>query len=341
MKFTFALLAGAVATAAASLTSIPDEIMDDSDFPTFMQFIQDHSKNYVNQAEFLGRFMIFKNNLRLAAERNQKGTEKHGVTKFMDMHPDEFTAKMKGHKARSIPTDAPAKDFNATEIESAKLQSIDWVAKGATTPVKNQGQCGSCWAFSATEQIESDIFLSTGKLHVLAPQQIVSCDTVDLGCNGGNTDTAYEYVMQAGGIEPESDYPYTSGTTETNGVCKFNKADVATDITGYKYVSQSASQERQMYTQLQQSPISICVDATIWQTYQSGIITTSSDCGTQLDHCVQLVGATSASDSSTGKAYYKIRNSWATDWGEQGYIYVEAGHNVCGLALEATVVSPN
>ena len=335
------LAAGAAVASAAGAFDLPMEFEADADFPTFMQFIEDHSKNYVNQAEFVGRFMIFKNNLRLAAQRNKQGTEKHGVTKFMDMHPEEFTAKLKGHKARAIPADAPVKEFNATEIEGVTLQSIDWVAKGATTPVKNQGQCGSCWAFSATEQIESDIFLATGKLDVLAPQQIVSCDTVDLGCNGGNTDTAYQYVMQAGGLEPNADYAYTSGTTEANGACKFNKKDVETDITGYKYVSQSAAQEKQMYAQLAESPISICVDATIWQTYQSGVITTSSGCGTQLDHCVQMVGATSAADSSLGVAYYKIRNSWATDWGEEGYIYVQAGHNVCGLALEATVVSPN
>ena len=97
-----------------------------------------------------------------------------------------------------------------------------------------------------------------------------------------------------------------------------------------------------MYTQLQESPISICVDATIWQTYQSGVITTASGCGTQLDHCVQMVGAVSKADAgSVGVAYYKIRNSWATDWGEDGYIYVQAGDNVCGLALEATVTAPS
>lgn len=347
MKFTMMMLAAglAVARAAESVeASVTIENQDltnieaDSDYPQFMQFVEDYEKNYVNQAEFFGRFLIFKNNLRLAAERNARGTEKHGVTKFMDMHPEEFTAKMKGHKAHTIAEDAPRKSFDGVDVT---LASVDWVAKGATTPVKNQGQCGSCWAFSATEQIESDIFLSTGDLHVLAPQQIVSCDTVDLGCNGGNTDTAYQYVMGAGGMEPNTDYKYTSGTTETNGVCKFNSADVVTDITAYKYVSTSAAEEKNMYAQIAESPISICVDATIWQTYTSGIITTASGCGTQLDHCVQMVGATSAADSSIGKAYYKVRNSWATDWGEAGYIYVEAGHNVCGLATEATVVSPN
>jgi len=339
MKLTLALFAAGAL--AASALEVADDFTTDVDYPSFTDFVTQYGKSYSSQAEFLGRFMIFKNNLRLANQRNLQGTEKHGITKFMDMHPDEFTAKMKGHKAHTIASDAPRKEFNSTEVDAVKVKTIDWVAKGATTPVKNQGQCGSCWAFSATEQIESDIFLSTGDLHVLAPQQIVSCDTVDLGCNGGNTDTAYQYVMGAGGMEASSDYPYTSGVTEMNGQCGFQKSDIVTDITGYKYVSTSAAQEKNMIAQVQDSPVSVCVDATIWQTYQSGIVTTASGCGTQLDHCVQVVGTVSASDSSNGKPYYIVRNSWATDWGNEGYIYVETGHNVCGLALEATIVSPN
>jgi len=339
MKFAFTVLAaGAVLGSAIEMA---ENAADDVDYSTFIQYMNDYSKTYSNQAEFLGRFFIFKQNLKLAAQRNLKGTEKHGITKFMDIHPDEFTQKFKGHKAHTIAADAPRKTFKNVTVTPSTLASINWVTKGATTPVKNQGQCGSCWAFSATEQIESDIFLSTGVLNVLSPQQIVSCDTVDLGCNGGNTDTAYQYVMSAGGMEPITDYAYTSGNTEVTGTCTFTKADIVTDITGYSYVSTTAKEEAQIMTQIEQSPISICVDATIWQTYTSGIITAASDCGTQLDHCVQMVGAVSAADSSTGQAYYIVRNSWATDWGEAGYINLAAGSNICGLATEATIVAPN
>ena len=160
----------------------------------------------------------------------------------------------------------------------------------AVTAVKNQGQCGSCWAFSATEEIESCTKLGGGDLPVLAPQQITSCDTVDAGCNGGNTNTAYQYVISAGGMEAETSYPYTSGTTEQSGTCTFNAADITTKITGFSYVSEEASQEGKMLTQVASSPISVCVDATIWQTYTSGIITAASNCGTALDHCVQVAG---------------------------------------------------
>merc|ERR1711964_839780 len=125
------------------------------------------------------------------------------------------------------------------------------------TAVKNQGQCGSCWAFSTTEQIESDTFLSTGTLYTLAPQQIVSCDTVDLGCNGGNPINAYSYVSGAGGLEYSNDYPYTSGTTQQDGTCSFDSADIAKDTkpTGYKLISSEASQESNMYTQIMTSPM--------------------------------------------------------------------------------------
>merc|ERR1711964_573794 len=113
------------------------------------------------------------------------------------------------------------------------------------TAVKNQGQCGSCWAFSTTEQLESDTFLSTGKLVTLAPQQIVSCDTVDLGCNGGNPINAYSYVAGVGGMEYSTDYPYTSGTTQEDGTCNFNSGDIApnTAPTSYTMIASKASQE--------------------------------------------------------------------------------------------------
>ena len=133
-------------------------------------------------------------------------------------------------------------------------------------------------------------YLGGGSLDVLSPQQITSCDQTDLGCDGGNPGTAYAYVMSAGGIEGAAAYPYTSGVTGETGSCKFRKSDVEVKVKGWSYVSQSASQEKKMLKQVQQSPISVCVDATIWQTYVSGVVTTASGCGDQLDHCVQVAG---------------------------------------------------
>jgi len=222
----------------------------------------------------------------------------------------------------------------AEPISLGPFTSIDWREKGAVTPVKNQGQCGSCWAFSATEQIESDYFLTYGELKVLAPQQIVSCDNVDLGCNGGDTVTAYQYVQSAGGQEWSKDYPYTSGTTGRTGTCDFIKKDITADLKQAFYVSQKASQEKNMLQQIQQSPMSVCVDAETWQTYTGGIVTART-CAQSLDHCVQVVGY------NEQQQYWITRNSWGTDWGNAGYIWVKYGENACGIADEATIVTPS
>jgi C1A family cysteine protease len=307
----------------------------DEDWPKFQEFMTTYSRRYATASETRGRFSIFKDNLVLIAQRNAAGgKDKHGINKFTDIHPEEFKAQYLGLRPADL-SETEVKSFNETELADAGKKTINWVERGATTPVKNQGQCGSCWAFSTTEQIESDTFLATGVLNVLAPQQIVSCDTVDLGCNGGNPINAYSYVSNAGGVEFSKDYPYTSGTTQANGVCSFNAKDIAknTAPTGYTLISSKPTQEKNMLTQIEKSPMSVCVDATLWQTYQSGIITVASQCGTSIDHAVQAVGYNAEEN------YWIVRNSWAADWGENGYVYVEAGHNVCGISHEATITA--
>jgi len=332
----------ALATTLASPIRDNSNVYDISEHPDWSQFqtfVETHHRRYSNQAEVAGRFQIFQQNLKLIEQRNKKGTENHGINKYADIHVREFNRQTKGYKPRRRSTQEIAKrsiylDFGHINNTLATTKAIDWRSKGAVSAVKNQGQCGSCWAFSATEQIESDHFLQTGTLPILAPQQIVSCDTTDSGCDGGNPSTAYEYVESTvGGLEPSKDYPYTSGTTETNGVCASKAKDETIDITSWSIVSQTAKGESNMLKQIEKSPISICVDATIWQTYVSGIITSKSDCGIALDHCVQAVGYNSK------KKYWIVRNSWGTDWGNDGYIYVQAGKNNCGIALEATVTS--
>lgn len=337
MKFT--LLASVAATASAL------SMEKDPQFPVFQKFMKTYNRRYATAAETQGRFQIFKDNLALINKRNRNGgLDKHGINQFADIHPNEFRAQYHGTHLSGKDHSDNMKNFTTAELASAAPANIDWRAKGAITPVKNQGQCGSCWAFSTTEQIESDNFLATGKLDILAPQQIVSCDTVDAGCNGGNPLNAYKYVQGAGGVEYNKDYPYTSGTTQANGVCNFNANDVApnTSPTGYSVISQTASQEKNMYAQIQHSPMSVCVDATLWQTYQSGIITKASNCGTSIDHAVQAVGIGSTT-TEAGKEihYWIVRNSWAASWGVDGYVYVATGSNNCGITAEATITTPN
>jgi len=299
--------------------------------PEFESFKKTHGKTYTGE-EHEYRFSVFTETLKTIEERNAFGEAKHAVNKFADLTPEEFKAMYLGYRPKKNGFRVEA-DIPLTNITAAK--SIDWRSHSPSilTAVKNQGQCGSCWAFSATEQIETDVAIATGKLLTLSPQQITSCDKTDLGCNGGNTETAYEYVVKAKGIEPNADYPYTSGKKGKTGTCKFTKSDVSAKITGYKTISSNKRGEAKMMTQIANSPISVCVDAETWQTYDSGIV--GKSCGASLDHCVQAVGY----QASGKKPYWIVRNSWAADWGEKGYIYVEAGIDACGIAKDATVVT--
>jgi len=312
----------------------------DPDFPAFKAFVEKYQRQYATEVETLGRFQTFKHTLQLIKERNAKGQEKHGITKFADLTLDEFKQRHTGLR----PTDLHLAKKRMLQKDHGvssdyKTASIDWRSKGAVTPIKNQGQCGSCWAFSATEQLESDYFLTYGELRELSPQQATSCTTTCYGCQGGNPINAWDYINGYGGQDSKSSYPYVSGITGSTGSCTAKRASREEDVgnaIGY-YVAQEPSQESNMLKQIESSPMSICVDATLWQTYESGVITTASNCGTSIDHAVQVVGYNSDGN------YWIVRNSWGTSWAptQGGYVYVEAGANVCGITHQATITVPS
>lgn len=306
---------------AATAASVSPEIME-----AFQAFQVKFGKKY-DDSEFAKRAAVFAENFEKVQSDNRKhmllgGEAVFGVTKFMDMTTEEFKAQ---YLSGYLPSTS-----NVTRVTPQATgplaATVDWRTKGVVTPVKDQGQCGSCWAFSATAAIESYGALG-GKysLEVLSAQQINSCDKVDQGCNGGNTETAYQYVQKAGGIEHNSDYPYTSGTGIT-GQCKFSASKVAETISGYKSIAKG---EANLQTAVTAGPASICVAASAFQTYSSGIL---KFCPGQIDHCVQVVGY----DTTNEPKYWIVRNSWATSWGEQGYIRVEMGKDLCHIADDAT-----
>lgn len=229
------------------------------------------------------------------------------------------------------------------EMRQQTPNAVDWSAQGFTSPVKNQGHCGSCWAFSAVETIESAVFKATGNMPILSTQQVISCDTVDAGCNGGWPAQGYEYVEKAGGIDTASDYPDTSYETGNTGNCNWDQNEVV-QVSSYKYAVEPCpsgtcknqnQKEDDLATALATNgPLSICVNAATWDNYKSGIF--EKKCtgkANAIDHCVQLVGY----DKSAG--FWKVRNSWATTWGEDGFIRLPYGSNACGLADEVTLVT--
>ncbi len=233
------------------------------------------------------------------------------------------------------------------QLLAAIPASLDWSKSGATTPVKNQGSCGSCWAFSVTEQLESAIFRSTGLLPDLSAQQITSCTTTSQGCSGGWPTGAYNY-MKSAGVQTTASYPYTSGTTRATGACNYNSSLAVGHMTGFHYgvtpcsqsaCSTQAAQEPALQQVLANSgPASIIVYATPWQHYSSGIMSVSACPGASniQNHAVQLVGYDT--DPATGKKYWIARNQWGANWGMKGYIWLEMGTNTCGLANFTTYV---
>jgi C1A family cysteine protease len=240
-----------------------------------------------------------------------------------------------------MPRNGPVEVAEITdEMRAAVPDTLDWSAKGATTPVKDQGDCGSCWAYSATEGIESGLFMASGTLEELSEQQVISCDKDDLGCNGGDLPTAFDYVKSAGGIDTEKDYPDTSADSGDTGRCKSFSKKVK--VTGWKYAIPPCTggacknqKESDMMAALNTyGPLSVCVNAESWDNYSGGIYKKKcSGKESALDHCVQLVGYNKAQN------YWKVRNSWAADWGEDGFIRLPMGENACGIADEATYVT--
>jgi len=206
----------------------------------------------------------------------------------------------------------------------APLASIDWVAQGAVTPVKNQGQCGSCWAFSTTGSLEGAWQISSGELVSLSEQQLVDCSkNGNQGCSGGLMDYGFEF-LEGVNICTEGSYPYTA----TEGSCDSSSCTVAIPrggVTGYKDVTGG---EAGLLSAVQQQPVSVAIEADqpSFQFYRSGVMTAA--CGTKLDHGVLVVGF----GQDGGREYWKVKNSWGASWGEEGYIRIARGSNLCGIA---------
>jgi len=219
---------------------------------------------------------------------------------------------------------------------------LDYTSTGGTSPVKDQGMCGSCWAFSATQGIESAVYRASGSMPILSTQQIISCDKTDGGCNGGDLPTAFDYVESDGGIDSDSNYADTSHRFGITGSCKTH-AHVA-KVTDYKYAvapceggSCSSQDEDGLKAALASfGPLSVCVNANDWNGYYGGVYKTKcSGSYNMLDHCVQLVGY----DTTASTPFWIVKNSWGSSWGETGHIWLPMGENSCGIADEAMYVT--
>jgi len=305
----------AFAASAAALDELKSQFID---------FMLKYNKNYASDEERDYRFKVFNETLTRVALRNAEGGATYGINKFSDLTTEEFRKKYLMHNYSPLRlADVPVAQSNIQAPET-----FDWRTKGAVTPVKNQEQCGSCWAFSATETIESVWILAGNSQQILAPQQIVDCDTTDSGCNGGRTESAFDYVISAGGQEDEQDYPYQG----QDGQCQFNAADVKATIKSWQYATTNNDEQTLQSNLASMSPLSICVDASQWQDYSNGVMM-GSQCTQNVDHCVQLVGY----NAGANPPYWIVRNSWDTTWGIDGYIWLQMWQNTCAMASDVTV----
>lgn len=293
----------------------------------FDSFLRRFGKNYTNEVERAARFEAFKDNYKYIVAENAKDiTYQLDLNEFADMSVHEFAVTHFGLQ-RQAPSWEDLPHLGTHKYSGAPLaDAVDWTAKGAVTPVKNQGHCGSCWSFSATGALEGAWQIKTGKLVSLSEQQLVDCSKKNHGCGGGSMDLAFQYE-EGVNVCTESSYPYQA----KNGICK--QSSCATGIpkggvTGFKDVT--ANDEQALMEALSQQPVSVAIEADqkAFQLYKTGIL--SKSCGDKLDHGVLAVGY----GVDQGTKYWKVKNSWGPGWGADGYVRIfrgKTGAGECGI----------
>jgi C1A family cysteine protease len=282
------------------------------------------------------------NNNRFIEDTNSRNfTYKLGHNQFSGMDSSDFSNYL-GISGILYKDTENVKNTKSFGFEVNVPESVNWVTKGAVTNVKDQGQCGSCWSFSTTGALEGAYFVKYGVLESFSEQQLVDCDNYrnggkDLGCKGGLMDNAFTWIGDNGGLCSETEYPYFSGETKTNGPCKTSCKNIEkSKITEFVDIIKSSDDE--MMKAISKQPVSIAIEADQreFQLYKSGVFSTS--CGVNLDHGVLVVGY----GSENNLDYYLVKNSWGTSWGNNGYIKLGRGKQYnngdgqCGLLLQGS-----
>jgi C1A family cysteine protease len=303
----------------------------------FTHFQERFNKFYSNLEELETRFDIFKTNLKTILNHNMDNIKQNftmGINQFTDLTPEEFkTQYASGYK--------PLESFGCTPFTSHSDNlpaSVDWTTTGKVNPIRDQGQCGSCWAFAATANAETAWAIATNQLLDLSEQYLVDCATgigyFNMGCNGGQPDSALKYMINDGQCS-ETSYPYT----QKQGTCNPCAQKAKVEFSGCFDVT--PNDQKALKTATAQNPVVVAIEADTryFQSYSGGILTDGLKCGTKLDHAVEIVGY----GRENGIDYWKVRNSWSSTWGEQGYFRIQRTDSVndpgvCGIAMEPSFI---
>jgi cathepsin L len=339
MLFTVIALSAFVALSAATPIGSNGELQLNASLNMEWTIYKErHGKNYANSDEEFQRRLTWESNLKVIDAHNALYTQgkksyKLGANKFADMSNEEFRAEilMTRFDATTVPRQHSMGHIGENPMASAPA-SVDWRTKGYVTPIKDQGQCGSCWSFSATGSMEGQHFKATGKLVSLSEQNLMDCSTSygNMGCNGGLMDQAFQYVIANKGVDTEMSYPYET----KDDTCRFKSANVGATISSFKDIPQG--DETSLTAAIASiGPISVAIDASqsSFQLYDGGVYDEPNCSSTQLDHGVLAVGY----GTSSGSDYYLVKNSWGTSWGMTGYIMMSRNsNNQCGIATMAS-----
>jgi len=309
---------------------------------SFSRYVKEYQKFYTPE-EYSLREQIFNKKIAIIQKHNTNPdfTWKQGVNHMTDWTEEEFKA-IRGYKKQLAYT-STTRQSKIQTLEHIKMedlpQAVDWRDKSIISPVKDQGRCGSCWTFGTAETVESHWALATGQLMALSEQQILDCTPNPNqcggtgGCGGGTAELALQMIMNNGGLSTEWTYPYTS-YMGANFHCQFNGTNTDAFVQVANYVALPTNTLAPIMKAIGTvGPLAISVEASHWSAYETGVFDGCNQTNPDLDHEVQLIGY--GTDSQLGD-YWLVRNSWATTWGELGYIRIRRTANEqarCGIDI--------